>query len=136
MRKLLALAAMVAVGAVVTASASFAEEKEEEKKPMSIHDVMEKGFKGGKSLYRAVTNKKKESTKEQNEKFLGMLKDMAKQKPPKGDEESWKKFTTAMIEPAEMIVKGEEVEKAKLALKKSASCAKCHKAHKPKDKKE
>ena len=134
MRKLLALAAVVAVGAVVTASASLAEEKkEEEKKPMSIHDVMEKGFKGGKSLFRAVTNKKKESTEEQNKKFLGMLKDMAKQKPPMGDEESWKKLTTAMIEPAEMIVKGEDVAKAKLALKKAASCAKCHKAHKPKE---
>ncbi len=79
MRKLIALASVVAVGAIVTASASLAEEKEEEKKPMSIHDVMEKGFKGGKPLFRAVTNKKKDSTEEENKKFLGMLKDMAKQ---------------------------------------------------------
>ena len=114
------------------ANLAQAEEKseEKEKKPMSIHDVMEKGFKGGKSLLRTVTDNKKESTKEDNEKFLAMLKDMAKQKPPKGDEESWKKLTGIMIEPAEKIVKGEDVDKSKLELKKAANCAKCHKEHK------
>lgn len=132
MRKLIALTALVALGAMVAANVSLAEDKkEEEKKPMSIHDVMEKGFKGGKSLLRVVTNTKKESSKEENEKFLGMLKDMAKQKPPKGDEESWKKLTAELVEPAEKIVKGEDVEKNKLALKKAANCGKCHKAHKP-----
>lgn len=130
MRKLIAVAAV----ALVAANVSFAEDKpeEKEKKPMSVHEIMEHGFKGGKSLFRTVTNTKKDSSKEDNEKFLGMLKDLAKNKPPVGDEESWKKLTEAMVAPAEAIVKGEEVEKAKLELKKAANCAQCHKAHKPK----
>lgn len=134
MRKLIALAAVVAVGALVAVNVSLADEKkdEKEKKPMSIEDVMKKGFKGGKSLYRKIISKKKEPTKEEKEKFLAMMKDLAKNKPPKGDEKSWKKFTTALVEPTEKIVKGEDVEKAMAALKKAAKCGDCHKAHRPK----
>ncbi len=139
MRKLMtvtAFSALLAVFAVNVTMADKEEDKKKEKKPMSIHDVMEKGFKGGKSLYSKIKSTKKKSTKEEQEKFLSMLKDMAKSKPPMGDEKSWKKFTTAMIKPMEKIVKGEDVDKNKKALTKAGSCAKCHKAHRPKKKRD
>ncbi len=133
MRKLISVAAALAIGALIAVSITKADEKEEEKdkKPMSVHDIMEKGFKGSKALYRKIISTKKEPTKEEKEEFLSMMKDMAKNKPPKGDEEAWKEKTKALVEPTEKIVKGEDVKEAIKELKKAASCAKCHKEHKP-----
>ncbi len=74
-----------------------------------------------------MTSKKKDATKEENEKFLGMLKDLQKAKPPEGEQKSWDKFTKALWILQKKIVKGEDVEKIKATLAKAGGCAKCHK---------
>ena len=130
MRKFVVATAILTLGALLAVNVTVAEEKKEEK-PMSTHDIMEKGFKGGKSLLRKVTSTKDDPTEEEVKTFLKMLKDLNKNKPEKGDVESWKKLTEAMLKPMEDIAKGEDVKKNQLALKKAANCGKCHKAHKP-----
>jgi hypothetical protein len=70
-----------------------------------------------------------DGSKEDAEKLVKLYEALEENKPPKGDEESWKKQTKAMIDAAEDAVKGEKG--AGDALKKAANCAECHKAHKP-----
>jgi mono/diheme cytochrome c family protein len=49
-------------------------------------------------------------------------------KPPKGDEENWKKMTGELVKAAKLAVDGDAG--AGAALMKAANCAGCHKAHK------
>lgn len=133
MRKLIAVTAMLAVIAGLAVNVSLANKEEEKKKPKTIKEVMKVAFKGGsKALLKKVASTKKKSTEKENKELLSLLKDMAKGKPPKGDQKSWDKFNKTLLEPAQAIVDGKDIEKAKKALKKAGSCGKCHKAHKPK----
>jgi hypothetical protein len=53
---------------------------------------------------------------------------MAKNKPPKGTEDSWKKLNDALIKASKEIVEGKPngIED----LKKAVNCGACHSAHK------
>ena len=121
MRKL--LVALVAVGGLALLW-NLNSRAEDDKKPVPIKEVMKTCMKGG--LCKTVASGK--ATDEEKKKLLAMFEDLAKNKPPKGDEESWKKFTSALVEAAKACVEGKDG--AGEALGKAANCAGCHKAHK------
>jgi hypothetical protein len=57
-----------------------------------------------------------------------MFTALAANKPPKGEEESWKEKTTALLTAAKDVAAGKDG--AGDALGKAANCMECHKAHK------
>ena len=121
MRKL--LVALVVVGSLALLW-NLSSRAEDEKKPVPIKEVMKTCMKGG--LCKTVASGK--ATDEEKKKLVAMFEDLAKNKPPKGDEESWKKLTGALVEAAKACAEGKEG--AGEALGKAANCAGCHKGHK------
>jgi hypothetical protein len=63
-----------------------------------------------------------EASKEEKEKLLEAYEALVKNKPPKGDADSWKEKTEALVK----AVKDDD----KDAYKKAVSCGACHSAHK------
>lgn len=90
-----------------------------------IKDVMKKALKGPLLKKVASGDASEEETKTLHE----MLVALGKNEPPKGDEESWKKFTTALAKAGKAAVDGDE--NAGAMLKKAANCKACHSNHKP-----
>jgi surface antigen len=121
MQKLLVACVVLGVLAVAFSLSSRAEE---EKKPVAIKEVMKTCMKGG--LCGKVAKGK--ATDEEKKQLVAMFEDLAKNKPPKGEEESWKKKTAALIEAAKACAEGKEG--AGEALQKAANCMACHSAHK------
>ncbi|HUE70283.1 MAG TPA: hypothetical protein VMP01_05285 [Pirellulaceae bacterium] len=121
MRKL--LVAMVVMGGLALLL-NLNSRAEDDKKPVAIKEVMKVCMKGG--LCKTVASGK--ATDEEKKKLLAMFEDLAKNKPPKGDEENWKKMTGALVEAAKACVEGKEG--AGESLGKAANCMGCHKAHK------
>ena len=107
--------------ATVTGFALAADDSE------TIKKVMKVAMKG--ALAKTVYTGK--ATAKQKEELLELFKDLAKAKPPRGDEKDWKKKTTALVDAAQ-----DEVDRksgASASLKKAAtSCKSCHDAHKGK----
>ena len=62
--------------------------------------------------------------------LLAAFTAMAAEKPPKGDADSWKAKTTALVKAAQLAVDGDAG--AGAALKSAANCKDCHTAHKGK----
>jgi len=93
----------------------------------SIKDVMA-AHKGKDSLLSKITGGK--GTDEEHKKLLEMYEFMATQKPPQGDEASWKAKTTALVAAAKDLV--EKKAGAADALKKASDCKACHSVHKGK----
>jgi surface antigen len=89
-----------------------------DKKPASIKVVMQKAMKGG--LCGKVASGK--ASDEEKKQLVSLFTDLAANKAPKGDADSWKAKTTALVEAAKS---GDGA-----ALKKAANCAACHKEHK------
>lgn len=58
-----------------------------------------------------------------------MLVSLSKNKPPKGEAESWKKLTGALVKASQAAVDG--TEGAGEMLKKASNCKACHSQHKP-----
>lgn len=88
------------------------------KEPVAIKVVMQKAMKGG--LCGKVASGK--ASDEEKKQLIALFTDLAKNKCPKGDEDSWKAKTKALLDAA----KADDTK----ALKKAANCAACHKAHK------
>ena len=105
--------------AVLPASADHHEPKHK------IKDVMKKAFKGG--LVKKV--QKGDASDEEKKTLHELLVSLSKNKPPKGEAESWKKLTTALVKAGKAAVDGDE--KASDMLQAAAKCAACHKVHKP-----
>ncbi len=103
---------------------SAAAEDAEAKKP-TIKEVMKSAFKG--PLVKKVASGK--ATDEEKKSLHDMLVAMSEDKPPRGDEASWKKFTTALVDSSKAVVDGDK--KGVGMLKKSADCKACHTDHKP-----
>jgi hypothetical protein len=91
-----------------------------------IKDVMKKAMKGPLLKKVAGGNASDAEKKE----LHGMLVALGKNKPPKGDANSWKKFTTALAKAGKAAVDGDA--DAGAALKKAANCKGCHSKHKGK----
>lgn len=90
----------------------------------TIEMVMKKGMKGG--LAKKVAGG--EATDAEKAELLKMLQAMAKTKAEKGDAESWKKKTTALVVAAQAAVDGKE--NAGVLLTAAMNCKACHSVHK------
>jgi len=93
---------------------------------VSIKDVMKKAFKG--PLLKTVASGS--ATDAQKKELHAMLVALSKNKPKKGDAESWKKLTGSLVKASQAAVAGDA--KAGGMLKKAANCKACHSQHKPK----
>jgi cytochrome c553 len=121
MRKLLAVAmmAMAAIGVVTLVRAA---------EPKEIKEIMKEAHGGDASLRAKVIGGKADA--EEKEKLLALYKDLAENKPPKGDQKSWETKTKAIVTAAEAVVKGDKDATKKLG--QATSCMPCHNAHRPK----
>ncbi len=93
--------------------------------PLTIKSIMKDAFKG--PLVKKVG--KGDATAEEKQQLLDYSKAMQGLMPPKGDAESWKDKTAAMVEAAQAAVDGKE--DASSLLMKATNCAACHTPHKP-----
>ena len=95
--------------------------------PKSIKDVMNGVHKGGKdSVLTKITDGK--GTDDDIKKLVSMYEFLATQKPPMGDEKSWKDKTTALVAAAKEVSEKKPVDN----LKKATNCKACHDIHRPK----
>jgi hypothetical protein len=117
MRKLsvLAVAALVVLGLSATARAEN-----------SIKDVMKKAHQGKPALCAKCASGK--ATKEEKEELVALYEDLAKAEPPKGEKDSWKMKTEALLKAAKGMAKDDKT--AIAAYKKALDCKVCHTAHK------
>jgi len=97
---------------------------------LSIHDIMEKGFKGRESAAARVG--KGEGTKEDFKLLADLTKDLPLNKPELGDEKAYKEKATAVAAAAKLLVEGKPG--ALDQWKKAANCKACHEAHRPEKK--
>ena len=79
---------------------------DDSKPKITIKDVMKKGFNKRKGLLPKVT--KGSATDEEKKELHEMFVALSKNKPPRGEEESWKKFTGALVKAGKMVVDGDE----------------------------
>jgi hypothetical protein len=114
------LSCFVAV-ATFTFSAS-AEEKDEPK--YKTKEVMKAAFKG--PLIKKVASGG--ATDEEKKKLHEMLVALSKNEAPKGEADSWKELTGALVKAGKAVVEGEDG--AAAMLKKAANCKACHSKHK------
>lgn len=123
MRKQLAMALVCSVAFGMVVTTGYAADEEEPK--YKTKEVMKAAFKG--PLLKKVA--KGDASEEETKKLYDMMKAMAKNKPPKGEAESWKKLTVALVKASKAAVDGNE--EAAGMLKKAANCKACHSKHKP-----
>jgi hypothetical protein len=114
------LVACLAGSALVAMSPVTADDKA----GLSIKDAMKEHKKGG--LKDKVLEGK--ASDEEKKKLVDIYTQMAKNKPPKGADDSWKKLNDALIKASKEIVDGKPngIED----LKKAVNCGACHSAHK------
>jgi hypothetical protein len=100
---------------------------DEAKPKYEIEEIMEKAHQPQKSsLLVQVKNGK--ATAAQKKQLLELYEDLAKNKPPKGSIDDWKKRTSALVKAAKNVVADKEG--ARQELTKAANCGACHKMHK------
>ena len=121
MRKLLVASMVVALGWVAL---SLATNAEDEKPKYTIKQVMKTCMKGG--LCKKVADGK--ATDEEKKQLVEHFTALAANTPPKGEAESWKEKTSALLAAAKDCEAGKEG--AGAALGKAANCGMCHSAHK------
>jgi len=113
---------------VLAIAASFAlstlRADDDEKPKFTIKEAMKAHAK--EKLHTKVIEGK--ATDEEKEKLLSLYEAMGKNKPPKGDAESWKKLTDELVAAAKDAKEGKEG--AGDRLKKAVDCGACHKIHK------
>jgi hypothetical protein len=97
----------------------------DEKPKYTIKEVMTE-HKKGKLKDKVIDGS---ASADDKKKLVAMYEAMAKNKPPKGDAESWKKLNDALIKASKEVEEGKDggVD----ALKKAVNCSACHKEHKP-----
>ena len=95
-----------------------------EKPKYSIKEVMKEAHKGG--LMKKVADGKADEAEKKH--LVELYKSLAKDTPPKGSADDWKKKTTALVEASTKAAKGDSA--AAASLPKLANCAACHKEHK------
>lgn len=119
-------ATLVFACAFLSMSVGFAWVDDDETPKYKTKQVMGKVFKGPTALKAKIA--KGTATDEEKKLALEMLEAMAKNKPKKGDAESWKKKTEALVKAAKQVVAGEEG--GVKALNAASNCKSCHNAHK------
>ena len=91
-----------------------------------IESVMKNGMKGKNALVAKVKSGK--GSKADIKKLHDMFVKLAKTKPEKGEMDSWKAKTSALVNATGLLVKGDK--KGLGALKKASNCKACHNLHK------
>lgn len=119
MRQLL----MIALAVALVGATSLAVAEGEGEPKYTRKQVMQKAMKAG--LCKKVASG--QGTAEDAKMLLELFKALAANKPKKGDEESWKEKTGALVKAAQQVVDGKEGGTA--ALGKAANCKACHTAH-------
>ena len=122
MRKVMGSAIIVAM--LMTISASAIADDSEPKH--TIKECMKACFKG--PLIKKVVGGN--ASDEEKTQLHEMMVSMTKNSPPKGEAESWKKKTEALVKAAKAVTDGKP--KAAQMLKKAANCKACHSQHKGK----
>ena len=120
MRKLIVASVVVALGWMVLSLTGTAQDKAK----VEIKDVMKTAMKGG--LCAKVA--KGEASADEKKKLVELFTALAANKPPKGDDASWKEKTTALLTAAKDAEAGKDG--AGAALMKAANCMACHSVHK------
>ncbi len=93
---------------------------------MSIAEIMGETNKKPIQLLKKV--QKGEANDAEKARLVDLYKSMAKQEPPKGNLDDWKKRMDLLVDAAEKGQKGEPG--ADKLLRKAANCMACHKDHK------
>ena len=122
MRKLFVATVVVALGWLVISLTSTAQEKAK----VTIKDVMKTAHKGG--LMAKVA--KGEASADEKKQLVELYTALAADKPPKGDEASWKEKTSNLLAAAKEAAEGKEGAGEKL--RAAANCMACHSVHKGK----
>jgi cytochrome c553 len=110
-----------------------ADHKKEEKPKHTIKEVMTKAHKKGKDGTPPTCEKaaKGNASEAELKQLLEYYRSLAAQKPKKGDAESWKKKTEALISATEGLIKGGDgLEQAKKDYAAAVNCKACHDTHK------
>lgn len=123
LKKICSGLACLAVLAFVGVPAIAADEGDDKKIPTK--KIMKEAFKGPLLKKVAGGNGSAEDAKN----LHTMLVALSKNEPPKGEEESWKKLTAALVKAGKAAVDGDK--EAGAMLKKAANCKACHSQHKP-----
>lgn len=114
----------VLAGVVLVLTVAMAGMVHADEAASSIKDVMKKAHKSG--LLKKVV--KGEGTAADAKELLALYEAMAKFEPKKGDADSWKSNTTAVVDAAKAVVDGKAG--AVKSLSAATSCKGCHNAHK------
>jgi len=123
MRRVLPLAFLaLAIGSSWTLSVLNAADDAEPK--FTIKEVMDKAHKKG--LAKKVAGGG--ATKEEKDELVVLYVEMGKNKPPKGDADSWKALNDTLIAAAKDAAAGKDG--AGDALGKAMNCGACHSKHK------
>src|SRR5262249_50614848 len=114
-----------ALAAVAGLGVSWLGSSAQEKPKDAIKDVMQQAHKAGllKTVLAAQANK------EQREMLAEMYTALTQNKPPRGDEKSWKEKTEVLATAATALAKDANDKEAMNTLKKSINCMECHTAH-------
>jgi len=115
------------LGSMIGAGAVLAEE-DKAKPKYTMKEIMTKGHKGRRSLVRRITEGG-EYTDADVKQLLAYYEALALHKPERGDMESWKTKTAALVAAAKKLAGGDK--SAIPELKKAANCKACHEPHKP-----
>ena len=126
MRMLVAFTCL-SLGLVILAGSQYSSAAQGSGPKYTIPDVMKKAHSGGNSLLSKVKSGK--ATQEEVKTLVEMYEALAKNKPPQGDDKSWKERTDALLEGAKLYADGKK-DDALPKLTKASNCASCHKAHK------
>ncbi len=119
----------IAVTTAWYSTAAQKDDKEKDKEPKyTIKEVMKKAHAGKDALIKKVQSG--DASKEETKELLAMYKALAANKPPRNDDEDWKKRTKALVDAAQAAVDGKKDAGEKL--KKAADCKGCHDNHKGK----
>ncbi len=116
-----------ALAAVLIAAVSGCTSTSAPKPALSIEQIMEDGFKGKESLSARIS--KGQGNDADFKKMAYLTKELALNKPSKGDLASWTEKTTALQAAAESLAAGKPG--ALDGFKTAVNCKACHSVHKP-----
>ncbi|HEV3385080.1 MAG TPA: hypothetical protein VG097_09700 [Gemmata sp.] len=117
-------------------AAATIDDKKDEKVP-TIKEIMTKGHKGTDAYIAKIKTAAKDGKWDDAKEYAKTLaffgENLGKNKPPKGDAESWEKLTKKYADNTKAVSKGVEDQDAKAVGKGlgdiTGSCMECHKAH-------
>jgi hypothetical protein len=142
LRKYIRAGMFVALGAVAmilaygASSATAGQDKDKDEKVPTISEIMIKGHKGADShigkIRSAAKGAKWDDAKEYAKTLAFFGEHLGKNKPPKGDEKSWKTLTEKYAVATKSVVEAVDKKDAKAvnAALGKINCGECHKAHK------